>query len=66
MFSVEVSLLLIYDFPGERWKLIWSDYNITCKITEQPLYILALCKIKYLIYAWGEVEEVHGIGIDDF
>lgn len=55
LFSVEVHLLLIHDFPGERWwKWICSHYNTTLKITKQPLYSLALHKIKYFIYAWGK------------
>lgn len=62
LFSVEVSLLLIHDFPRERWwKLILLHYNTTLKSTKQPLYSLALYKIKYFVCAWREEEVVHRI-----
>lgn len=60
LFSVEVSLLLIHDLPRERWwKLILVYYNTTLKSTKQPLYSLALYKIKYFFCAWREEEVVH-------
>lgn len=47
-------------------KLICSHYITILKITKQTLYGLALYKIKYFIYAWGEEEEVQRVGRDGF